>query len=134
MWQIYDFQKKSRSVIQTWLDDEEISKSGRGKLNQKLDMLRQLGPDLPPKVLAGPLSSRDRKLKSKNTYKLIIHAEKMLRPFLCKGPIDNENEYTMLMGAIEKGGRLDHDPAEAEDIRLQVIEDPGRRMPNERYR
>jgi hypothetical protein len=57
----------------------------------------------------------------------------MLRPLLCRGPIHLEAEYTLLLGAIEKGWRL---PAralqQAEDNRLIIIDNPSRRVKHER--
>jgi len=97
-----------------------------GKLNQKLDMLAIVGPSLPPKLLAGPIH--------KHIYKLIIHGDRMLRPMLCKGPVDMEAEYTLLLGAIEIGGKLDHNPSEAEANRATLVASPNRRRNHERYR
>ena len=133
-WDLFDFKEGQKSVIQIWLDRERITKRDRGQLAAKLDLLRRHGPSLPPKLLAGPLRSKNTKLRQKNVYKLIIHGDRMLRPFLCKGPISNDTEFTLLLGVIERDGENDHDPAEGEAIRQQIIEDPSRRMPHERYR
>lgn len=132
-WDLYDFKDGEESAIQRWLDRERITKRDRGRLALKLDLLRQHGPGLPPKLLAGPLKSKTTKLRQKNIYKLIIHGDKMLRPYLCKGPISNDVEFSLLLGVIERDGENDHDPAEAEDIRKAIIDDPNRRMPHERY-
>ena len=97
-------------------------------------MLEQHGPDLPPKILAGPIKSeKDRKLVS-HIYKLKVYTDRMLRPMLCKGPIDSENEFTMLLGAIEKGGVLDTDSKDAEQVRLAILANPKLRKDHERYR
>ena len=133
-YRLYDFaDEHGNSMIQKWLDDERITKRDRGQLNQKLDMLAQHGMGLPPKLLAGPLGSKRQKLRQKNIYKLIIHGDRMLRPMLCKGPVINDEEFTLLLGAIETGGKLDHDPVEAEGIREFIIADPRRRYAHERY-
>lgn len=89
--------------------------------------------DLCPNLVAGPLTSKTTTLKSKNIYKLVVHGSIMLRPFLCRGPICNDKEFTLLMGAIERDWKLDHDPAEAEVIRHEIISTPSRRMEHERY-
>jgi hypothetical protein len=131
---LFDYGPRKRSNIQDWLDSERITARDRGQLNQKLDMLRQMGMALPPKLLAGPLKSKRMKLRQKNIYKLIVHGDLMLRPFLCRGPIDNDTEFTMLMGVIERNGENDHDPCEAEEIRQVVVRDPTTRLRHERYR
>ena len=133
-YRLYDFTSESgHSTIQGWLDHERITKRDRGQLNQKLDMLAQHGMGLPPKLLAGPLNSKRKKLRQKNIYKLIIHGDKMLRPMLCRGPISNDEEFTLLLGAIESNWELDRDPIEAEAIRELVIAQPTRRRDHERY-
>ena len=66
-------------------------------------------------------------------YKMVIHGDVMLRPLLCRGPIDPEIEYTLLLGAIERGGKLPTGaPQQAEDNRLTVVNDPSRRTSHER--
>jgi hypothetical protein len=126
-WDLYDFvNARNESVIREWIAEERLSKTHVGKLNQKLDMLAIAGPLLPPKLLAGPIH--------KHIYKLIIHGDRMLRPMLCKGPVDMEAEYTLLLGAIEVGGRLDHDPSEAAANRATLVASPDRRRNHERYR
>jgi len=98
-----------------------------------MDLLALSGPNLPPGLLAGPIKSkRDRKMQS-HIYKLIIHGEKMLRPMLCKGPIEMDNEYTMLIGAIEADFKLDVDAEDAEIRRAEIISNPKRRRINGRY-
>jgi hypothetical protein len=137
-WRLYDFKAKrdgnpARSAIQEWLDSARITKRSRGQLNQKLDMLEKCGTDLPPKLLAGPLASKRQKLRQKHIYKIIVHGDIMLRPFLCKGPIRNDEEFTLLMGVIERNGKNDHDPCEAEELRETIIKDQMWRMRHERY-
>lgn len=52
----------------------------------------------------------------------------MLRPMLCRGPIDNDTEYTFLVGAVETGGNLPFGSKEkAGRYRSVVIENPMRR-------
>jgi|SRR5579872_499905 len=126
VWDLFDFTTENcRSIIREWVSTERLSRRDIGQLNQKLDMLRIAGPTLPPKLLAGPIY--------KHIYKLIVHGDRMLRPFLCKGPLEMEQEYTLLLGAIEADWKLDRHPSEAENNRSLVIADPGRRRPHERY-
>jgi hypothetical protein len=126
MWDLYDFtSERGESVISEWVDGERLSKRDLGQLNQKLDMLAKVGPELPPKLLAGPIY--------RHIYKLIVHGDRMLRPMLCKGPFSMETEYTLLLGAIEADGELDHDPSEAETNRGILLGDRNRRSAHERY-
>src|SRR5260370_26471367 len=134
IWNIFDaVDKNSASNLVVWLAKEKIKKRDIGQLNQKIDMLEQHGPDLPPKLLAGPIKSKRNKRIVSHIYKLIIHGDRMLRPMLCKGPIDVPNEFTMLLGAIEVGGVLDTDSADAETIRLAIVADQTLRKNHERY-
>ncbi len=134
IWNIFDaVDKNSASNLVVWIAKEKITKRDIGQLNQKIDMLEQHGPDLPPKLLAGPIKSKRNKRIVSHIYKLIIHGDRMLRPMLCKGPIDVPNEFTMLLGAIEVGGVLDTDSADAETIRLAIVADQTLRKNHERY-
>ena len=133
-WNIFDaVDKNNASNIAVWLTKEKITKRDIGQLNQKIDMLEKHGPDLPPKLLAGPIKSKRNKKLVSHIYKLIIHGDRMLRPMLCKGPIDVRNEFTMLLGAIEVGGVLDADSADAETIRLSIVAEHKWRREHERY-
>jgi hypothetical protein len=134
-WNIFDaVDKNSASNIVVWISKEKITRRDIGQLNQKIDMLERHGPELPPKLLAGPIKSKRNKKLVSHIYKLIIHGDRMLRPMLCKGPIDIPNEFTMLLGAIEVGGVLDTDSADAETIRLSIIGSQVLRKNHERYR
>src|SRR5580698_9477022 len=109
-WDLYDFtSERGNSLLAEWIHRERLSRRDIGQLSLKLDMLVLAGPSLPPKLFAGPIH--------KHIYKLIIHGDRMLRPLLCKGPFDMESEFTLLLGAIEANGKLDHNPAEAEILR-----------------
>ena len=66
----------------------------RARLDVKVQMLRQFGFELPPRLLAGPVRG--------HIYKLRINGDVALRPHLCKGPIDMSAEATLLVGAIER--------------------------------
>lgn len=126
-WAIFDFtDENGDSLILEWVVSEKLSRRDVGQLDQKLDMLRTAGPSLPPKLLAGPIH--------KHIYKLIIHGDRMLRPFLCKGPFEMELEYTLLLGAIEANWKLDRDPSEAENNRTILIRNPQRRRNHERFK
>jgi hypothetical protein len=125
-----------KSAIGKWLKEKDIPDRDRGQLLQKMDMLAMHGTDLPPGLLAGPIASKKqpKKLKPSHIYKLIVHGQRMLRPMLCRGPVDMDNEFTFLIGAIEKDGVLDVDAIDAEARRQEVIADPeNRRRLNGRY-
>jgi hypothetical protein len=98
----------------------------RAKLNQKLRMLEKAGPKLPPQLLAGPIKHYA------HIYKMRINGEVALRPLLCKGPIHNDEEFTLLKGAIEKGSKWDpsNAPAIAVERRQDVIVNPSHRRCN----
>ena len=127
---LWDFlSARGENVILRWVRDARLTTRDRAALNQKLDRLGQMDFDLAigTKLLAGPIEKRQ------HIYKLVIHGDVMLRPLLCRGPIDPELEYTLLLGAIERGGRLPRDaPQHAEENRRTVLGDPYRRAPHER--
>lgn len=109
-------------MIVAWVRRERIQKKARILLDQKIDLLRMHGPDLPPGLLSsGPIDGG-------HIYKLKVRGPVMLRPLLCKGPVSMDDEYTLLQGAIEKGDVLPE--ADIERARLNreaVIADNSRR-------
>jgi hypothetical protein len=136
-WSIYEYVENGRSTIHKWLRDEDITERDRGQLVAKMDMLAKDGTDLWPGILAGPIKSKrePKKLKPSHIYKLVVHGQRMLRPLLCRGPIDMTKEFTFLIGAIEKGNVLDVDALDAESRRQEVIVDSeGKRELNGRYK
>lgn len=128
LYTLWDFlSARGENVILEWVEDERLTKRSRAALNQKLDRLAQIPFKLAieTKFLAGPIY--------KHIYKLVIKADVMLRPMLCRGPIDNEKEYTLLLGAIERGRKLPPGSKEkAEENRQIIIDDPRRRRRHER--
>ena len=121
---LYDFtDRKGHSIIVPWRAG--LTPRSRGQLDSKLNMLISSGMDLPPKLLAGPIK------KTGHIYKLIIHADVMLRPMLCKGPVAMEEEFTLLTGAVEVQGKLIPDPQVAVDNRNTLLGDTKRRVPHE---
>jgi hypothetical protein len=124
--ELYDYvARDGTNAFKAWT--KTLQKDELAKLNQKLDMLRR-EPELPPLLLAGPL-------ERKPIYKLRINGRVALRPMLCKGPIDNDSEFTLLMGATERDRVLDPEDAvdQAADRRAEVIANPTRRRtPHER--
>ena len=135
MWRIYEYLDGDESALGRWLRVQDIPARDRGQLKQKMDMLAQNGMELHPGLLAGPIASKRKPKMQSHIYKLIVHGQRMLRPMLCRGPIDMDGEFTLLSGAIEKDGILDVDAEDAEVRRQEVIADPNRkRRLNGRYR
>ncbi|MGD0011501.1 MAG: hypothetical protein ABSE93_23550 [Terriglobia bacterium] len=128
-WKIHEFiDERGDRVLATWFRRERVQKKARILFDQKVDLLVEYGPELPSELLAGPVDT--------HIYKLKVRAQgTQLRPHLCKGPINNQMEYTFLCGAIERDGVLDPlDVADrAEQNRQLVIADPSRRLPYERF-
>jgi hypothetical protein len=97
----------------------------RAALDAKLDAVRKAG-ELPPRLFRGPVKHRNQFYP--NTWKLTVNCDGALRPLACKGPIDPENEWTILVPVIEVGNQ--YPPGvfqEAEERRLEIVADPTRR-------
>ncbi len=107
-----------RNVFKIWFGSQE--KTDRAKINMKLDLLQTVGTELPPKLLSHSGSPHILKLR------LIGKGKIQLRPMLCKGPVNNDQEFTLLRGAIEKGFKLQPPDADddAEKIRQEVKLNP----------
>ena len=125
---VYDFvDNRGRSVIGSWIAEEKLGRREVGVLNSKIDVLEVSGPDLAPGLLKGPIN------KERHIYKLVIHAGRMLRPMLCKGPFEMDTEFTLLLGALEKDGKLSVGASKATANREILLADRNRRMKHERY-
>ncbi len=119
---LYDYlDDHGNNVIAAWTGQQ--TRRDRAKIINKLRALEQMDFDLArgSKLLQGPIG--------KHVYKLKIHGEVMMRPLLCRGPIDNDNEYTLLIGAVEIGSVLTPTAAvrQAQAARETIIHDPNRR-------
>jgi hypothetical protein len=127
-WDVYEFlDSRSEPVIAAWVRKERVQKKARILLDQKIDLLREHGPDLPPGLLSsGPIDGG-------HIYKLKVRGPVMLRPLLCKGPFRMKEEYTLLQGAIERGDVLPaRDIEQAETNRKILLLDATRRRVYER--
>jgi hypothetical protein len=123
-WDVYEFlDNRGDRVIVHWVREARIHKRARILLDQKIDLLREHGPDLPPALLSpGPIDGG-------HIYKLKVRGPVMLRPLLCKGPLRMASEYTLLQGAIERGDVLPlTDIQKAEENRKVLIADLTRRL------
>ena len=127
-WRIYAYiSNRGVSVIQDWASEIKGDKDLLARLNQKLDLLERNGSDLPTGILAGT--------KVRNVDKLKIFGRKQTwRIMVCKGPIDNDREFTLLYAAREKDRKLIPPDAykRAEENRQRIIADPSRRIIHER--
>jgi len=127
MWKLFDYiNSRGDNEIADWA--RALQKPQRIKLRQKLDMLIQAGSDLPPQLLAGT--------GVPHIYKLKVQGNLKLRPLLCKGTVDNENEFTLLIGAFEIQWGFDPPNAleKAVERREELLLNPNRRCKNERIK
>ncbi len=100
---IWDFVGLSgRNVIEQWARGR-LSRRDRAALLQRAIQLGQMDRQtaLDIHLIAGPLRGGG------NLYKLRAKGDCQLRPHLCTGPIRHGDEYTLLCGAVEKGGKLE---------------------------
>lgn len=123
MWEIYDYvNSKEQNEIASWT--KELQKERRVRLKQKIDMLRRVGLDLPSDVLADI---------GKHIYKLKVHGNPQLRPLLCRGIVNNDTEFTFLIGAKEI--QRDYEPKNAVDTarerHAELLKNPKRRCRHE---
>ncbi len=118
---VYDFiDGDGESVIVQWRSG--LTARSKAQLDSKLHMLQVSGSDLGPKLLAGPIQ------KTGHILKLIIHADVMLRPMLCRGPFSMDTEFTLLIGARELQGKLIPGPEGALENRRVLLADRQRRI------
>lgn len=119
MWLLFDYQSEKGNEILKWTLG--LEKRQRVKLNAKLDMLQQTGSSLMPQLLA--LTGVP------HIFKLRVQGNPKLRPLLCKGTVDNENEFTILIGAFELQWQYDPKDAltKAVERREELLNDPSRR-------
>lgn len=108
VYKLFDYvDAHGKNVIKAWTESLQVPQ--RAKLNEMLDKLAMHGDTLHPLMMAGSGVAGVSKLKVKGNVQL--------RPLLCKGPIDVEDEYTLLNGAKEVGGELK--PQNAREIAKQ---------------
>jgi len=122
-WQIYDYvNSRGNNEIKDWM--LRLQKPARARLNVKLDMLEKNGSNLSTGLLSDT--------KEPHIKKIRLNGRVAPRLMLCKGPIENNKEFTLLFGAIEKDRKLEPRDAEnrAEARRQEIISNPssGRRL------
>lgn len=123
---LYDYRNGlGLNQIKIWISS--LEKKERVKLDQKLDMLHMHGGDLFPNTLSAT--------NEPGILKLRIHGNVQLRPLLCRGPVQIDKEFTLLLGAKEVGSVLRPKNAEQTAVlrKGEVTLDPAnRRVRNER--
>ena len=124
-WLIYDYRDhRLENVVNSWL--RGLQKPERIRMQKRIDLLRDNGHELCP-GLAGPLK------ESRHLYKIRVNGRVAPRLLLCKGPINMQTEYTLLLGAFETDDELPSGTVEAaEQNRLEIIADQERRCPHAR--
>lgn len=122
---LFDYTSENgNNEIKEWT--KGLQKTDRAKLNAKLDMLASKGHELFPQVLTDTPTPGIQKLR--------IKGKVQLRPKLCKGPIDNEKEYTLLIGATERDSKFVPEKADqtANKRKQIIIHNHNRRCRHER--
>src|ERR1035441_8005015 len=98
-WKVYLYLAGLRrdNAIKVWLKDEAVSVAQTAAFQDKIDTLEKSGPDMVPGFISeNPVATNIYKMKIKGNKGM-----KQLRPMCCRGPF-GPNEYTILMGAVEK--------------------------------
>ena len=130
LWLLYDYVNSGgRNDFAEWT--RTLEKPIRAKLNAKLDVLQRLGPETP--VVAGPLKNTSN--RGTQIYKLRITANNVqLRPMTCKGPINLEAEYTLLLGCTERDDAyVPRDAVDRAELnRAAILKNKTRRCAHER--
>lgn len=122
---LYDYLNKNNdNEFKNWT--EQLQKIERAKLNVRLDMLALQGSSLFPHILTGTPTA--------GILKLRVKGKIQLRPMLCKGPVNNKSEFTLLIGATECDSKFVPREADkkANDRKKIIIEIPTRRCSHER--
>jgi hypothetical protein len=129
-YKLFDFLEmrggKLTNIIKEWA--EGLQKRDRARLNSKLDMLQKHGTELSHTLLSDSGEPEIKKLRI--TGKKVL----TLRPMLCQGPVSRKDEFTLLLGAIEKDRKTipANAPAKAAACRQELINNPSQRCPHER--
>jgi phage-related protein len=124
MWDIYDYLTPSgRNDIYKWA--KGFSNERRGKFEEKLDVLRKHGVNVPKDLLA---------YLGNDIYKLKVQGKPQLRPLLCRGVKDkNLEEFTIFIGVTEENGELRPKDAidQARKRLAELLENPDQRCEHE---
>ena len=118
-WKIYDYvDRRGGNLIKE--QSLGYQKPERVKIRRKLDSLETNGPSLGPGLLSDT--------KSKNIKEIVINGSVAVRILLCRGPINMQEEHTLLFIAEERD--IKYEPCNAVEIaeshRNDVIRDHNR--------
>jgi hypothetical protein len=125
---LFDFKNSSdENVLQYWADRLPLQKRDRGRLDSKIDMLKRVGDNLPPKLL--------QPTRARHIMEIAVNGQVALRVLLCRGPIVMKNEFTFLFGATEKDRKYNpkNSPERADRNRDDLILNPSQRCKHERF-
>ncbi len=114
--------------MQVWADGLGLSQRLRARLDVKINILAQAGDQLPPKLVQNT--------KSKHIMEIAVNSRTVaLRPMLCRGPSNMQEEFTFLFGATERDRK--YTPADALERanknRDDLIARPGNRCEHETF-
>lgn len=122
-WLLYDYiDARNINDFQKWT--QCLESRYRAMLNRKLKALEdETERGLLPGLIDGPLKGHP------HIYKLRLGGRVRLRPMLCKGPVNNDTELTLLIGATERDSKFDpiNAPVLAVARRDEIINDIKRR-------
>ena len=113
-----------RDVLGEWASSIRMPKATRAKLDQALDRLGQLPFEKAIHThLLAPVA------RERHIYKLRVNGHVAVRIMLCRGPLRAEDAYTLLVGAVERDGRLDPPdaPRKAANRLEEVLRHPSER-------
>lgn len=124
---IFDYKDLKGNVMQRWADKMPMQKRERAKLDLRIDLLERVEDNLPPGLLHNT--------NCKHIMHLVVNGQVALRPMLCRGPNNTNNEFTFLIGATERDRKyIPRDaPKRADENRADLIENPHKRCDHERF-
>ena len=126
-WTVYCYLEGLRrdNTVKTWLKSERVPIPQIAAFQDKIDTLEEQGPDMVPGFISDtPVAKDIFKMKIKGNKGM-----KQLRPMCCRGPF-GPNEYTILIGAVEKDNKLLPKNAKkrAQENLAELKADPSRRV------
>jgi hypothetical protein len=127
---VFEYQRENgRGCITDWL--RGFSAGPRARFHVRLDQieLHGVGESVEETKMICPHIAD-------GFYKVKVKSVPVLRPFLCRGPVEMSSEVTFLIGAIEEDDQLYPPRAEILDCcrirRSEVVADATRRQPYDR--
>ena len=104
-WKVYEYlDVDGKSPLRRWLDSREVSKIDRARVSAKIENIKTISDDLPPKWF-----DRYKSTYALSELRVTGERRKMLRPL---GLRTDKRKILFFTGAIEKGNKLDTGEAE----------------------